>query len=184
MKCYWIIDNSKEVLNRLHNINNVSQAKCFDSYDFATLYTNIPHEGLKMNIRNLVREAFKVRKYLKVDNHGKAHWSQVPSFVTRCMSLDKSKLVELTEYLIDNVYVKVGNNVYWQNIGIPMGTYCAPQLANLYLFYYEYSYMRSLLKANLCLAKRFVDTVRYIDDLLTLNDNKLNSEMSNIYPLS
>ena len=32
-----------------------------------------------------------------------AHWSQVPSSVTRCMILDKSKLVELTEYLIDNV---------------------------------------------------------------------------------
>ena len=81
-------------------------AKCFDSYDFATLYTNIPHEGLKMNIRDLVREAFKFRrgKYLIVDSHGKAYWSQVPSFVTRCMSLlDKSKLVELTEYLIDNV---------------------------------------------------------------------------------
>ena len=44
------------------------------------------------------------------------------------------------------------------------------------------SYMRSLLKTNLCLAKRFADTVRYIDDLLTLNNNKFNSEMSNIYP--
>ena len=43
--------------------------------------------------------------------------------------------------------------------------------------------MRSLLKTNLCLAKRFTDTVRYIDDLLlTLNNNKFNSEMSNIYP--
>ena len=61
MNCYWIVDNSKEVLKWLHTINNVSQAKCFDSYDFATLYTNIPH-GLKMNIRNLVREAFKVRR--------------------------------------------------------------------------------------------------------------------------
>ena len=51
VKCYWIVDNSNKVLKRLHNINNnVSQAKCFDSYDFATLYTNIPHEGLKMNI--------------------------------------------------------------------------------------------------------------------------------------
>ena len=66
MKCCWIIDNSKEVLNRLHNINNVSQAKCFNSYDFATLYTNIAHKGLKINIRNLVIKAFKVRgaKYL------------------------------------------------------------------------------------------------------------------------
>ena len=59
MNCYWIVvDNSKEVLNRLHNI---SQCKCFDSYDFATLYTNLPHVGLKMNVRNLVRKVFKVR---------------------------------------------------------------------------------------------------------------------------
>ena len=132
VNCYWVIDNSKEVLDRLHNINKVSGAKCFDSYDFATLYTNIPHDGLKSNIRNLVREAYKVRgaKYLIVDRHGKAHWSQSPSSVTTCMSIDKSKLVELTEYLIDNVYVKAGNRVYRQTIGIPMGTDCAPQLAN------------------------------------------------------
>ena len=44
--------------------------------------------------------------------------------------------------------------------------------------------MRSLLNTNLCLAKRFTDTdtCRYIDDLLTLNNNKFNSEISNIYP--
>ena len=42
--------------------------------------------------------------------------------------------------------------------------------------------MRSLLKTNLCVANHFADTVRYIDDLLTLNNNKFNSEMSNIYP--
>ena len=59
--------------------------------------------------------------------------------------------------------------IYRQNlISIPMETDCAPQLANQYLFYHEYSYMRSLLKTNLCLAKRFADTVRYIDDLVTL----------------
>ena len=151
VNCYWVIDNSKEVLDRLHNINKVSGAKCFDSFDFATLYTNIPHDGLKSNIRNLVREAYKVRgaKYLIVDRHGKAHWSQSPSSVTTCMSIDKSKLVELTEYLIDNVYVKAGNRVYRQTIGIPMGTDCAPQLANLYLFHHEYMYMRALMKSNL-----------------------------------
>ena len=60
--------------------------------------------------------------------------------MTTCMSIDKSKLVELTEYLIDNVYVKAGNRVYRQTIGIPMGTDCAPQLANLYLFHREYMY--------------------------------------------
>ena len=31
VNCYWIIDNSKEVLDRLRRINKTSQAKFFDS---------------------------------------------------------------------------------------------------------------------------------------------------------
>ena len=41
--------------------------------------------------------------------------------------------------------------------------------------------MGCLPKTNLCLAKRFADTVRYIDDLLTLNNPNFNSEMSNTH---
>ena len=36
-------------------------------------------------------------------------------------------------------YVCVGYRVYIQCVGIPMGTDCAPLLANLFLFYYEYN---------------------------------------------
>ena len=142
----------------------------FDSYDFATLYTNILHDSLKYNIRNFVREAFNIRggKYLIVNRHGKAHWSLEPASSTACVSVSKSKLVEWTEYLIDNVYIKVGDNVYRQTIGIPMGTDRVLQLANLFLFHYEYLYMKNLMHDNLCMAKRFSDTVRYIDDLLII----------------
>ena len=99
-------------------------------------------------------------------------------------SIDKSKLIEWTDYLVDNVYmyVKVGNKVYHQTIGIPMGTDCAPQLANLFLFHYEYSYMKKLMKDNFCMVKRFSDTVRYIDNLLTLNNHNFKGEIMNIYP--
>ena len=102
------------------------------------ILTNIPHEALKTNIRNLIREAFKVRgsKYLIVSRDGKAHWSLEPSLWSACVSVDNSKLVEWTNYLIDNVYIKVGSKVYRQTVGIPMGTDCAPQLANLFLFHY------------------------------------------------
>ena len=172
------------MLDRLQNINKNSRATSFDSYDFATLYTNIPHDELKNNIRVLVREAFKVRgaKSLVVDRHGNAHWSLVTSLTAECTSIDGSKLLEWMEYLINNVYIKVGNRVYRQTIGIPMGTDCAPQLANLFLFHYEYSYMKGLMRDNLCIAKRFSDTVRYIDDLLTLNYNSFEEEIINIYP--
>ena len=90
--------------------------------------------------------------------------------------------MEWTNYLIDNVYIKVGSKVYRQTVGIPMGTDCAPQLANLFLFHYEYSYMKILMKKDLCLAKKFNDTIRYIDDLLTVNNSNFEKEICNIYP--
>ena len=117
-----------------------------------------------------------------INRHGNGHWSLESALSTACVSVSKSKSVEWTKYLIDNVYIKVGNSVYRQTIGIPMGTDCAPQLANLFLFHYEYLYMKNLMRDNLCMAKRFSNTVRYIDDLLTLNNSHFEEEIPNIYP--
>ena len=63
-----------------------------------------------------------------------------------------------------------------------MGTDCAPLLANLFLFFYEYEYVKDKLKHNPNQALLFKHTVRYIDDLLTLNNPMFESEITNIYP--
>ena len=63
-----------------------------------------------------------------------------------------------------------------------MGTDCALLLANLFLFYYDYHYMKNLIRDNQCLAKSFNYTVRYIDDLLTFNTSMCETEITNIYP--
>ena len=63
-----------------------------------------------------------------------------------------------------------------------MGTDCAPLLANLFLFFYEYKFMKLKLKQNSQLAKTFSCTFRYIDDLLTLNNPNFVDEIKNIYP--
>ena len=42
--------------------------------------------------------------------------------------------------------------------------------------------MKNLMHDNLCMAKQFSDTVRYIDDLLTLNNSNFEEEIPNIYP--
>ena len=42
------------------------------------------------------------------------------------------------EYLLEHLYVKVGDNIYRQEIGVPMGTSCSPFLANLTLFMFEF----------------------------------------------
>ena len=49
-----------------------------------------------------------------MDRHGNGHWSLEPASSTACVSVSKSKLVEWTEYLIDNVDIKVGNSIRYQ----------------------------------------------------------------------
>ena len=40
-------------------------------------------------------------------------------------------------YLLDNIYIRFGTKLYRQIVGIPMGTNCAPLVADLFLFCYE-----------------------------------------------
>ena len=61
-----------------------------------------------------------------------------------------------------------------------MGTDCA--LANLFLFYYKYKYMKDLIKNEIWMARRFNNTMRYIDDLLTLNNSRFECAINDIYP--
>ena len=58
-----------------------------------------------------------------------------------------TKLSSLT-YLLDNIYIRFGKKLYRQIVGIPMGTNCAPLLADLFLFCYESDVMTSLCDDN------------------------------------
>ena len=94
----------------------------------------------------------------KVHSQDKAFWSNNVSN----KAVTAVHLVELFNYLIDNIYVCVDGSVFKQCVGIPMGTDCAPVVANLFLFAYEYEFMKGLLKDNITLAIKFSNTYRYI----------------------
>jgi hypothetical protein len=64
-----------------------------------------------------------------------------------------------------------------------MGTDCAPFLANLYLYTLEFAFLDKMTKTNIYIARKFSDSFRYIDDLLTLNNDELMDKyMNEIYP--
>ena len=46
----------------------------------------------------------------------------------------------------------------------------------------NYKYMKNLIKDNLQVALKFNGTMRYIDDLLTLNNSSFASKIPDIYP--
>ena len=48
-------------------------------------------------------------------------------------------------FLVDNIYVVSGDQVFQQTVGIPVGTNCAALLADLFLYSYETEFVRKLL---------------------------------------
>ena len=86
------------------------------------------------------------------------------------------------DFLIDNIYVRFGNSVFRQLIGIPMGTNSAPLLADLFLHTFEYDFMLRTMKQDMTKAVQFSNTFRYIDDLLSVNNENFGNYISDIYP--
>ena len=75
-------------------------------------------------------------------------------------------------YVLDNIFIRFGTNVYRQTIGIPMGTNCASLVADLFLFRYERDFMKSLSRVNQAdIIEAFNSTSRYRDDLLNIDNN-------------
>ena len=69
------------------------------------------------------------------------------------------------------------------SVGIPMGTNCAPLLADIFLYSYEADFIQSLLSTGKKhLASRFNLTYRYIDDVLSINNQEFENYLGQMYP--
>ena len=86
------------------------------------------------------------------------------------------------DFLIDNIYVRFGSSVFWQVIGILMGTNSALLLADLFLHTFEYDFLVKAMKHDISKAIQFSNTFRYIDDLFSINNVDFGNYISVIYP--
>ena len=85
---------------------------------------------------------------------------------------------------MNNNYVKFQGRIYKQVIGIPMGCDCAPQVADLFLYWYENDYISRGVTDNNNIISKFKYCSRYIDDLNIPNCNQdiCNIISNDIYP--
>jgi hypothetical protein len=89
----------------------------------------------------------------------------------------------MLEFLIDNIFVSFGGILFQQVVGIPMGTNCAPLLADLFLYSYESEFLQKLVKdKKMHEARAFNFTYRYIDDVLSINNSRFAKFLPLIYP--
>ena len=130
-KIFWSIKNSDEILNKLKSRGFLASGLSTD--DFSTLYTKLPHNK-KAHLIWLVM-------------------IKMPFFFTseqlkRYKLWSCQKMCDALHYLLDNIFKRFGSKFYRQIVGIPMGTNCAPLVADLFLFCYERDFMLSLSDTN------------------------------------
>ena len=126
----------------------------------------------------IIDKAFYNKSHIYVNNYKATRYKR-----KNTNKLTKEQLMKHITFLIDNIYITVGKHIFRQIIGIPMGTDCAPFLANLYLYSLEYHFLESTAKKNIYFARKFSNSYRYIDDLLSFNNNNfINQFKKRIYP--
>ena len=74
-------------------------------------------------------------------------------------------------------------NVYRQVVGIPIGCDCAPQVADLFLYWYEYNYITKGVDSKNHIIHVLKYASRYIDDLNipNINDSMCQIICNDIY---
>jgi hypothetical protein len=88
-------------------------------------------------------------------------------------------------FLVDNICVVFGDQVFRQSVGIPMGFICAPLLVDLFLYSYEAEFVQKLLRDNnkkLAMCFNHTFWYIYIDDVLSINIHNFHNYVHVIYP--
>ncbi len=154
--------------------NNLNQSKfeidktspfLLQSFDFSTLYTKINLVDLKVRMRFLINKVFnrmlklhhfKFLMVQKIALNFRFLWLKNKAEVNLFENLHSFKVAEASDlifwfdFLLDNLFLCFGHDVYRQYISIPMGTNCAVYLADFYLFTYEFDFIKRLLKRFTC----------------------------------
>ena len=76
---------------------------------------------------------------------------------------------------MENIYVQFDGMVYQQIVGIPMGTNCAPLLADLFLYCYERDFTFDLQKSK---RHDLIDMF----NILTIYSPSITLNLRNIFP--
>ena len=136
-------------------------------------------------MRNIINNAFK--RKMEPHNTPTSNLAENNCFTSDPLNGDSKYTVndicKMIEFLVDNIYVRFGGQLFRQMVGIPMRTNCAPLLADLFLYSYENEFLGKLIKeGKRKLARKFNLPYRYIDDLTSFNNKRFKEFTSDIYP--
>lgn len=190
---FFVIQGYEEVADFFRRFPRTTKTEkqCLYTGDFSTMYTTIPHNDLIEKLTKVFEEVWQYmaskdkfncpQKEIVIEYIDSTKQTRFNKYVGRLRKNENSsdirkytleELCGFVKFLIDNIYVVNGDNVYQQTVGIPMGTNCAPSLANLYLYFYESTYIDILKVLRSNIAANFHMTFRLIDDILSVDNSE------------
>ena len=135
------IKNSCGVLKKLKSRG--FRASSLSTYDFSTLYTILSHNLTKDKLVDLIERTFHREGTLYIACNDRNAFST--SDAVRNYNLwPCQRVCESLTFLVDNIYIRFGSKLYRQIVDIPMGSNCAPLVADLFLFCCERDFILSL----------------------------------------
>ena len=135
----WILKNSTYLLSYLSHLG-VHKATSIQTFDFSTLYTSILHDLLKSRMNSIINNAFEYKngaiRYTNIKvGINKSYFISDP--LNGDNKYTANDICKMTEFLLDNIYVRFGGQLFRKMVGIHMGTNCAPLLADLFLYSFK-----------------------------------------------
>ena len=191
---YWIIDSITDfTLNTPKMINNIYVAditRCFETIPISgsdTLYEAMEFIT-NLGMTNMKRKHPKSKQLLwvRINNKGvatKAIWTSTCPRSGDWLSITVDKFLQIHKWLTTNCFVRLGDRVWKQILGIPMGFSCSPLWCNLYLMSYEIKFIQRLARlGKIEIMSKFKHAFRYIDDLCWLNIGNANEFLNPLQP--
>ena len=126
-------------------------ASGLSTYDFSAPYTTLPHNLIKEKLTELIEQTFNREGSLYLAcNDKNAFFTSEQHKQYKLWSCQK--MCDVLHDLLDNIFIRFGSKLYRQIVGIPMGTNCAPLVADLFCFV-----MR---KTSCCLCQAIIKLIR------------------------
>ena len=165
---FWSIKNSGEILDKLKARD--FNATSLSTYDFSTLYTTLPHNLIKDKFIDFIERTYQREgsRYLVCNNRNAL---LLQKNLKEYHAWSCQNICDALTFLLDNIFIRFGTKLYRQVVKIPMGTNCAPLVADLFLFCYDRDFMMSLSDDKQAdVINAFNTTSRYLDDILNINN--------------
>ena len=151
------------------------------TFDCSPLYTTLPHNLIKDKFIDLIERTFEREgsPYLACNDLNAFFTSEKPK---QYHAWSCQNVCDALTFLLD-IFIRFGTKLYRQVVGIPIGTNCAPLVADLFLFCYERDFIMSLSDDKQAdVIDAFNTTSRYLDDILNINNVYFDNMVSQIYP--